>query len=71
MYLCDLYTAAINLVGLPGMSVPCGFAPGPKGELPLGLQLVAPPLKEETIFAAAGAHEAATEWHRRVPKGFE
>ncbi|HKE01720.1 MAG TPA: Asp-tRNA(Asn)/Glu-tRNA(Gln) amidotransferase subunit GatA, partial [Planctomycetota bacterium] len=63
MYLCDLYTAAINLVGLPGMSVPCGFA----GSLPIGLQLVAPPLREDAIFAAAGAHEAATDWHRRVP----
>jgi aspartyl-tRNA(Asn)/glutamyl-tRNA(Gln) amidotransferase subunit A len=53
------------------MSVPCGFASGPKGPLPLGLQLVAPPLGEETIFAAAGAHEGATAWHRRVPPGFE
>ncbi len=71
MYLCDLYTAAINLVGLPGMSIPCGFAPGSAGPLPLGLQIIAPALEEERIFAAVGAHEAATDWHLRVPPGFE
>jgi aspartyl-tRNA(Asn)/glutamyl-tRNA(Gln) amidotransferase subunit A len=71
MYLCDLFTAAINLVGLPGISIPCGFAAAAGRPLPVGLQLVAPPLREEALFAAAGAHEAATDWHRRVPKGFE
>jgi aspartyl-tRNA(Asn)/glutamyl-tRNA(Gln) amidotransferase subunit A len=69
MYLCDLYTAAINLVGLPGMSVPCGFAPGARGKLPLGLQIVAPPLREDTIFRIAGTHESKTSWHRDVPPG--
>lgn len=69
MYLCDLYTAAINLAGLPGMSVPCGFVNGPRGPLPLGLQLVAPALREDTIFKAAGAHEAVTSWHTAVPAG--
>lgn len=70
MYLCDLFTAAINLVGLPGISIPCGFAQGPKGPLPLGLQLVAPALREDSIFAAAGAFERATRWHQQVPKAF-
>ncbi|MBL8696109.1 MAG: hypothetical protein JNJ88_18580 [Planctomycetes bacterium] len=70
MYLCDLFTAAINLVGLPGISIPCGFAQGPKGPLPLGLQLVAPALREDSIFAAAGAFERATQWHQQVPKAF-
>ncbi|MBI3817562.1 MAG: Asp-tRNA(Asn)/Glu-tRNA(Gln) amidotransferase subunit GatA [Planctomycetes bacterium] len=71
MYLCDLFTAAINLVGLPGISVPCGFAKGKNGPLPLGLQIVAPALREDSIFAAAAAHESATDWHRRIPAGFE
>lgn len=71
MYLCDLFTAAINLVGLPGISVPCGFVNIKNKPLPLGLQIVAPALREDTIFSVAGAHESATEWHRRVPAGFE
>jgi aspartyl-tRNA(Asn)/glutamyl-tRNA(Gln) amidotransferase subunit A len=71
MYLCDLFTAAINLVGLPGISIPCGFAEAKGRSLPVGLQLVAPALREDSLFAAAGAHEAATDWHRRAPKDFE
>jgi aspartyl-tRNA(Asn)/glutamyl-tRNA(Gln) amidotransferase subunit A len=71
MYLCDLFTAAINLVGLPGISIPCGFAEAKGRPLPIGLQLVAPALREDSLFAAAGAHEGATDWHRRVPKEFE
>jgi aspartyl-tRNA(Asn)/glutamyl-tRNA(Gln) amidotransferase subunit A len=71
MYLCDLFTAAIDLVGLPGMSVPCGFAEGPRGELLLGLQIVAPALREDVIFSVAGACEGAADWNSRVPPGFE
>ncbi|MFN0207570.1 MAG: Asp-tRNA(Asn)/Glu-tRNA(Gln) amidotransferase subunit GatA [Planctomycetota bacterium] len=71
MYLCDLFTAAINLVGLPGMSVPCGFAAGPRGKLPLGLQIVAPALREDTIFSIAGAYENVTNWNQQVPPGFD
>jgi aspartyl-tRNA(Asn)/glutamyl-tRNA(Gln) amidotransferase subunit A len=64
MYLADIYTISCNLAGLPGMSLPCGFT----GDgLPVGLQLLGPPLGEEAVFAAAAAFEQATDWHRRKP----
>src|SRR4029079_5830918 len=47
MYLSDVYTVSCNLAGLPGVSLPCGFT---KGGLPIGLQLLAPPLDEETML---------------------
>lgn len=64
MYLMDVYTLACNLAGLPGMSVPCGFT---AAGLPIGLQLLAPALGEETLIAAAAAYERATEWTARKP----
>jgi aspartyl-tRNA(Asn)/glutamyl-tRNA(Gln) amidotransferase subunit A len=64
MYLADIFTIPVNLAGLPAMSVPCGFSPQ---ELPIGLQIIAPPFREETIFQVAGAFEAATDFHTRKP----
>jgi aspartyl-tRNA(Asn)/glutamyl-tRNA(Gln) amidotransferase subunit A len=65
MYLADIYTISCNLAGLPGLSVPCGFT---AGGLPVGLQLIARPLAEETLFRVAGAYERATPWHTRRPE---
>jgi aspartyl-tRNA(Asn)/glutamyl-tRNA(Gln) amidotransferase subunit A len=65
MYLSDIFTININLAGLPGMSLPCGFT---KSGLPIGMQLVAKPFAEEKIFRAAFAYEQATEWHKRRAK---
>ena len=65
MYLNDVYTIPCNLAGIPGMSIPCGFIEG----LPAGLQLLGPPLGEETLFAVAGAFQRATDWHTRRPRG--
>ena len=65
MYLSDIYTINVNLAGLPGMSLPCGFS---KSGLPIGLQLIAKHFEEEKIFRAAYAYEQNTEWHRRKPK---
>jgi aspartyl-tRNA(Asn)/glutamyl-tRNA(Gln) amidotransferase subunit A len=56
MYLLDLYTVAANLAGLPAISLPCGMS---KSGLPIGMQLMAPPLKEERLLKAARMHEAA------------
>jgi aspartyl-tRNA(Asn)/glutamyl-tRNA(Gln) amidotransferase subunit A len=63
MYLSDVFTVSLNLVGMCGISVPCGFADG----MPVGLQLMGPALGESAILRAAYAYEQATEWHTRRP----
>ena len=63
MYLADIFTVSANLVGLPGVSVPCGFA----GHLPIGFQLLGRMFDESTILRAADAFERATDWHTRSP----
>ncbi|MBI4590399.1 MAG: Asp-tRNA(Asn)/Glu-tRNA(Gln) amidotransferase subunit GatA [Candidatus Rokubacteria bacterium] len=65
MYLCDIFTIPVNLAGLPGLSLPCGFT---QGGLPIGLQLIGKPFDESTLLSAAYAYERATPWHRRVPE---
>jgi aspartyl-tRNA(Asn)/glutamyl-tRNA(Gln) amidotransferase subunit A len=64
MYLSDLMTIPVNLAGLPGMSIPCGF----DGQgLPIGLQLIGNVLREDILFQVAHAYEQATDWHDRKP----
>jgi len=64
MYLSDIFTISVNLAGLPGMSMPCGFdAAG----LPIGLQIIGRPFDESAVLRAAFAYESATDWHRRAP----
>jgi aspartyl-tRNA(Asn)/glutamyl-tRNA(Gln) amidotransferase subunit A len=65
MYLFDLYTCGANLAGIPGISVPCGFA---GDELPIGLHLQAAPFEEEKLLRAAHMFQTATDWHRRRPE---
>ena len=67
MYLDDLYTIPINLAGLPGMSIPCGF--GDQGR-PVGLQIVGNYFDEARMLAAAHAYQQVTDWHAKEPKGF-
>ncbi|OIP98710.1 MAG: aspartyl/glutamyl-tRNA amidotransferase subunit A [Zetaproteobacteria bacterium CG2_30_46_52] len=67
MYLADIFTIAVNLAGLPGLSQPCGFVDG----LPVGLQWLAPAWREDKILHAASAYEGATDWHTKSPFGFE
>ncbi len=64
MYLSDVYTVSCNLAGLPGLSLPCGFT---KSNLPIGLQLLAPPFEEEKLLRIARTFEAATDWHLKRP----
>lgn len=64
MYLSDLMTIPVNLAGLPGLSLPCGF--DGKG-LPIGLQLIGHVLREDQILQVAYAYEQATSWHNQAP----
>jgi len=64
MYLCDIYTIGVNLAGLPGISVPCGFT---KSNLPIGLQLIGQPFQEANLLAIAHAYERAHEWKTKYP----
>jgi aspartyl-tRNA(Asn)/glutamyl-tRNA(Gln) amidotransferase subunit A len=67
MYLNDIYTIGANLAGLPGISIPCGFADG----LPVGLQLVGPPFAEDRILNIAHQYQSLTEWHTMCPERFK
>ena len=64
MYLSDIYTISANLAGVPALSLPCGCS---REGLPIGMQLLAAPFKEDVLLRAAYAYEQATEWHRRKP----
>lgn len=63
MYMNDILTIPVNLAGLPGMSLPAGFANG----LPIGMQLIAPQFREDTLYKAGYAFEQATDFHKQVP----
>jgi aspartyl-tRNA(Asn)/glutamyl-tRNA(Gln) amidotransferase subunit A len=63
MYLTDVFTVSLNLVGFCGISVPCGFSEG----MPVGLQIIGPPLGESTVLQVAYQYEQATEWHTHRP----
>jgi aspartyl-tRNA(Asn)/glutamyl-tRNA(Gln) amidotransferase subunit A len=67
MYLSDIYTIAINLAGLPAMSVPAGFA----GGMPVGLQIIGNYFAEDKLLNIAHQYQQVTDWHTYTPKGFE
>lgn len=62
MYLEDIYTIATNLAGLPGMSIPCGFAHG----LPVGLQIIGNYLDEARMLNVAHQFQQASDWHQQT-----
>jgi aspartyl-tRNA(Asn)/glutamyl-tRNA(Gln) amidotransferase subunit A len=64
MYLSDIYTISVNLAGIPGISLPCGFD---ENGLPIGLQLLAPAFTEDKLLRIARMFEAATDWHTKKP----
>jgi aspartyl-tRNA(Asn)/glutamyl-tRNA(Gln) amidotransferase subunit A len=64
MYLSDIYTIAVNLAGLPGMSIPCGFD---GGGLPVGLQIIGNYFDEARMLNVAHQYQLATDWHQRAP----
>jgi aspartyl-tRNA(Asn)/glutamyl-tRNA(Gln) amidotransferase subunit A len=63
MYLGDVYTVSANLAGLPGVSLPCGSADG----MPIGFQLLAPPLEEARLLRVADAYQRRTDHHLARP----
>jgi len=64
MYLSDIYTIAVNLAGLPGMSIPCGFG---ERDRPVGLQLIGNYFGEARMLNVAHRFQQATDWHQRAP----
>lgn len=66
MYLSDIYTIAVNLAGLPGISIPAGFV----NNLPIGLQLIGNLFGEAKLLNVAHQYQKVTDWHTRMPEGF-
>lgn len=64
MYANDILTIPVNLAGVPGISVPCGFS---SDGLPIGLQIIGKHFDESTVYRAAHAFEQATEYHKHKP----
>ncbi|MGA1263462.1 MAG: Asp-tRNA(Asn)/Glu-tRNA(Gln) amidotransferase subunit GatA [Prochlorothrix sp.] len=64
MYLSDLMTIPVNLAGLPGLSLPCGFD---GAGLPIGMQIIGNVLREDQLFRVAYAYEQSTTWHQQHP----
>jgi len=67
MYLSDIYTIAVNLAGLPAISLPCGFA----GGLPAGLQLIGNYFAETQLLNVAHRYQQVSDWHVQRPAGFD
>ncbi|MCK5888936.1 MAG: Asp-tRNA(Asn)/Glu-tRNA(Gln) amidotransferase subunit GatA [Methylococcales bacterium] len=67
MYLADIYTIAVNLAGLPAMSIPAGFV----NNMPVGLQIIGDYFAEERLLNIAHKYQQATDWHTKTPQGFE
>ena len=66
MYLSDIYTASVNLAGLPAVSVPAGFSDG----MPVGLQIIGNYFREAQVLNVAHQYQQATDWHQRAPEGW-
>ena len=67
MYLADIFTIATNLAGIPGISIPCGFASIDGKQLPIGLQILGKPFQESQLLQIAHAYEQSTDWHKARP----
>ncbi|HPU26882.1 MAG TPA: Asp-tRNA(Asn)/Glu-tRNA(Gln) amidotransferase subunit GatA [Phycisphaerae bacterium] len=64
MYLMDIYTVSVNLAGIPGLSIPCGFT---RAGLPIGLQLMGSHFAEEKLLRIAHEYQSRTDWHTKSP----
>jgi aspartyl-tRNA(Asn)/glutamyl-tRNA(Gln) amidotransferase subunit A len=63
MYLSDVFVVAVNLAGIPALSVPCGISNG----LPIGMQIMGPQLSEETLLRIGHMYQSQTDWHTQHP----
>src|SRR5215216_5262732 len=63
MYLSDVHVVAVNLAGIPALSVPCGISKG----LPIGMQIMGPHLSEETLLRIGHLYQSQTDWHTKHP----
>jgi aspartyl-tRNA(Asn)/glutamyl-tRNA(Gln) amidotransferase subunit A len=63
MYLSDVHVVAVNLAGIPSLSVPCGFSNG----LPVGMQIMGPHLSEERLLKIGHLYQSQTDWHTKHP----
>ena len=69
MYLQDIYTISTNLAGLPGMSIPAGFAKNDDDvSLPVGLQIIGNYFDEARMLNVAHQYQQVTDWHERMPE---
>jgi len=66
MYLSDIYTIAVNLAGLPGISVPAGFS----NNMPVGLQIIANHFEESRLLNVAHQYQQHTDWHKQIPEAY-
>jgi aspartyl-tRNA(Asn)/glutamyl-tRNA(Gln) amidotransferase subunit A len=64
MYLSDVHVVAVNLAGIPSLSVPCGFS----NRLPVGMQIMGPHLSEETLLKIGHLYQRQTDWHMKHPQ---
>lgn len=64
MYLSDIYTVNVNLSGIPGLAVPCGFI----DNLPVGMQIIGPDFSEKLLYQVGYAYEQETKWYERKPE---
>ena len=67
MYLSDIYTIAVNLAGLPAVSIPAGFVE----DKPVGLQIIGDYFTEAKLLNIAHRYQQVTDWHGRIPQGYE
>ena len=68
MYLNDVFTLPVNIAGLPGISVPCGFVENNSGtRLPVGLQVIGKPFDEAMVLRVARAYESTASWDTQHP----
>jgi len=63
MYLSDVFVVAVNLAGIPALSIPCGISNG----LPIGMQIMGPHLSEETLLRIGHMYQSQTDWHMKHP----